>query len=497
MNGKKGFSFLDRPLFWGFLLILAVAAARLCYIGHLQLAEDEAYYWEWSRSLDWCYYDQGPMLAFAIRAGTWLCGTNEIGVRLAAVLCGLGIGGFFLLLGREIGRPAAGLWMALAANGLLLFSVGGILMMHDTLLAFWWCVGVMAALMAARHNERWWLAAGLASGLACLSKYDGLFLPLALLVLCVWHPAWRRHLASPWLWIGAALGAAVAGGPILGWNYLHGWPSFQHVGALAGSDASRHSWSTFPEFVGSQFGLVTPVLMVVLIAALGWAWKKGRRMPETDALFAVVGTFPLICFAVLSFRTRVEGNWPAPAYLGLVPLAAFWLDERKRLWGRLSLWSLGVGFFLTLVVHIQAVAPFLPIPSAKAQKIDATARLDGWRELAERVEAERSALGPDAFVAVCTYQNAAELGFYLPGRPRPVVVKRGSIDSQYRFWNHPQDYAGRNGVIVAAQPWDIADMSKAFTECRPLRDEVFIRDGAEIRRFRIVAGYRFLGVSPL
>ena len=52
------------------------ALARFWLAGHLNLAEDEAYYWEWSRSLDWCYYDQGPMLALAIRLGTALLGTQ-------------------------------------------------------------------------------------------------------------------------------------------------------------------------------------------------------------------------------------------------------------------------------------------------------------------------------------------------------------------------------------------------------------------------------------
>ena len=36
---------------------------RLLMSGQFLLVPDEAYYWTWSRHLDWAYFDQGPMLA--------------------------------------------------------------------------------------------------------------------------------------------------------------------------------------------------------------------------------------------------------------------------------------------------------------------------------------------------------------------------------------------------------------------------------------------------
>ena len=81
------------------LLILGAGAAHLAYLagdGPLDLAPDEAHYWDWSRHLDWSYYSKGPLVAYLIRAGCELAGnwsrqwtgTDMLAVRLPAVLCG-------------------------------------------------------------------------------------------------------------------------------------------------------------------------------------------------------------------------------------------------------------------------------------------------------------------------------------------------------------------------------------------------------------------------
>src|SRR5437773_9387143 len=81
------------------LLIVAAAVLRLLYLAFdcpLDLAPDEAHYWDWSRHLDWSYYSKGPLVAYLIRvgcalAGTWsrdLTATDMLAVRLPAVVCG-------------------------------------------------------------------------------------------------------------------------------------------------------------------------------------------------------------------------------------------------------------------------------------------------------------------------------------------------------------------------------------------------------------------------
>ena len=67
----------------------------------LELDPDEAYYWLYSRQLDWGYFDHPPAVALMIKAGYALF-PSELGVRLGAVL--LQAAGF-VLLWDLLGRP--------------------------------------------------------------------------------------------------------------------------------------------------------------------------------------------------------------------------------------------------------------------------------------------------------------------------------------------------------------------------------------------------------
>src|SRR5438105_10556542 len=80
------------------LLILGAAGLHVAYLAvdcPLDLAPDEAHYWDWSRHLDWSYYSKGPLVAYLIRLGSALAGSwsqkimaNEmLAVRLPAVVC--------------------------------------------------------------------------------------------------------------------------------------------------------------------------------------------------------------------------------------------------------------------------------------------------------------------------------------------------------------------------------------------------------------------------
>ena len=59
-------------------LILVSSALHVAYLVHdcpLDLAPDEAHYWDWSRHLDWSYYSKGPLIALLIRGSCDLVGT--------------------------------------------------------------------------------------------------------------------------------------------------------------------------------------------------------------------------------------------------------------------------------------------------------------------------------------------------------------------------------------------------------------------------------------
>src|SRR5262249_16011682 len=125
-------------------LILAAAAGHLLYLANdcpLDLAPDEAHYWDWSRNIDWSYYSKGPLVAWLIRAscelmGPWseeATGSLMFAVRLPAVVCGsLLLVSLYVLTVQVTARPRLALAVVAGALTLPLVNVGSSLMTIDS-----------------------------------------------------------------------------------------------------------------------------------------------------------------------------------------------------------------------------------------------------------------------------------------------------------------------------------------------------------------------------
>src|ERR1700761_6400380 len=76
----------DKPI-WYFLLCWTILNVLQAYT--LQIHADEAYYWMYSRFLDWGDFDHPPMVAIFIWLGDHLK-HNELGLRLMTILSSTG-----------------------------------------------------------------------------------------------------------------------------------------------------------------------------------------------------------------------------------------------------------------------------------------------------------------------------------------------------------------------------------------------------------------------
>src|SRR5262249_40912451 len=227
--------------------ILGVAALRLVYLAHdcpLDLAPDEAHYWDWSRHLDWSYYSKGPLVAYLIRAGCETAGPlsqrltagEMLAVRLPAVLCRSRLlASLYVLTTQVFRREALAFGVVALALTLPIISAGSSLMTIDAPYTCCWGWALVLGHYAVWHRSAWaWLAAGLVVGLGILAKYTMvLWLPsLGLFLLTSReHRAWLLQPGPALL----TLVAAVCCLPILVWNINHGWMTFWHVFHLAGA----------------------------------------------------------------------------------------------------------------------------------------------------------------------------------------------------------------------------------------------------------------------
>src|SRR5439155_2364822 len=154
-------------------LILLASVLHVLYLTHdcpLDLAPDEAHYWDWSRHLDWSYYSKGPLVALLIRGsceifGPWseaVCGSPMIAVRLPAVVCGaLLLASLYLLTVQTLRSEKLAAGVVALALTLPPVAAGASLMTIDPPYTPCWGWALVAGHRAAVRGPAWaWPVAG-------------------------------------------------------------------------------------------------------------------------------------------------------------------------------------------------------------------------------------------------------------------------------------------------------------------------------------------------
>jgi 4-amino-4-deoxy-L-arabinose transferase-like glycosyltransferase len=461
-----------------FLLVALSTLLHLAYAGTIPLAPQEAYYWQYARHPALSYFDHPPAAAWTIRAFTRLLGESERTVRLAALAWSSVFCLFLFLAGRRLFGPRVALWVTATMLVTPFFSLGQTIITPDGPLVAAWIAAFYFTVRAIQEERgAWLLAAGVATGVAGLSKYTGFLLAPQILLALLLDPRGRRLLATAWPWVGLLLAAAVFS-PVVAWNAGHGWASFGFQFARRG-----HEMSLEPVLVGRFLGLqalvVSPLLFLALLAAMGASVRRARD--PALRLCAIFSVPMMAMWLVVSPFHWVKMNWAVPAYpTALLALIALYA-ERPRRWRSAMIATVSVAALGSLYLTLMPLVPSLPFPA----RDDTTA---GWRDLAARVEAERGT-GPDALPVVgCFYRTASTLAWNLPGRPQTFSSNAfGQPGLQYDFWTDPTTLVGRE-VLVVEDDRDAGWCDARAERCSPLVPlsplEVF-RAGKRVTTFRL------------
>ena len=445
---------------WRHALAIVAGAALLRFlIGALvPLFPDETYYWDWSRTLRAGYFDHPPVIALLIRAGTALFGDHAFGVRFFPMLAATGATAAVTLTARELAGAAAARLAALAFSCLPLAAAGLVLATPDApmLCAMAWAMYFLVRAMdpapelTAGHRLRWWLAVGIAMGLAMSSKYTSVLFPAAVALAFVSHPRLQNLFGEVGPY-AAVLVASLVIAPVLWWNARHGWVSFRFqlghgLGPSSGGVAGALKREA--QLVGGQIALVSPILFFFFVRAVTRALR-----PEPDGLRMTLGVV-VVSFGALfvysATRRSVEANWPAIAYLPAVVLLA--IDPphtpRGERWLR---GGLALGAALSLLIYVHTLTPILPLPAGR----DQVAKAFGWELLAEKVDQRRdgvafrpSAGNVDVFIAAERYQDASELAFHMHGHPRVFALNLVGRPNQYDLWGTFPERAGGGASLM-------------------------------------------------
>ncbi len=481
---------MKRPptILWAVLLPLSVL--RLALGAQLSLIPDEAYYWSWSLRPDWCYWDQPAGIAWAIRGWTLLFGDSVIALRGLAVACSLGASLFmFAVLRRLLGeRPA--LWSVLILQVTPLFAAGATLIMHDSLLmlfaaAAWWAFTVTVQ----ENRQRWWLWTGVLLAAALYAKFSAVLLGAGFAVAVLLHPTARRHLRTPWPYLGATL-AGVLFAPVVLWNIKHQWVAYHAVSKLAGDPTLTGGARLLSllDFLGGQLLVASPMLALLAVPAV-WRTIREWRSPtgQNRLLLAAPALVILVYFFVNSLRAKIQANWPAMAWVALLPLAVDWAAG-QRFRRRLLMGGTALALLMSALIHIQVFQRILPLDP------DITDQFYGWPQVARQIDDLRRAHGQPALMTR-RYQIAAELLYILPDRPDVYTADFAHRGSQFTIWQDYGKLVGHDVLFVDSQRFP-GKLKRHFALVEQLPSLARLRDGQPVETLYVYLARNFTWAGP-
>ncbi|HZU82334.1 MAG TPA: glycosyltransferase family 39 protein [Polyangiaceae bacterium] len=478
--------------------VLAATVLRFALLAPIPLGNGEAYYYSWSRFLDWSYYDHPPLVAWMARLTTML-GASPAAVHLGPVLASGAFGLLFYRLAERLFRPRAAFFALVMVTAMPVFLATSFILNPEAPLAPLW-VGFLLVVWRMRDEDdpRLPIAAGALLGLAFLAKYTAVLLvPGVLLYMAASLPA-RRWLRRPSFYAGGALAMFIAL-PVLLWNESRGWPSVRlHLverAAVAVPVAGENTVNRLVEISStSGEGLLGSVLRVLVgqlmayspllapLVVLGLARSLRRARIDDRDLFVSAFTWPALLplLAAMTAFKDAEQHWTMTALVPAVIAAGRWADvdwSGAKLVRRMT----AVGFALSAVgfiavnVHVRSTALLRLIPSAHYDpRADIVNELVGWKRVRASLTRAAAAV-PGAVVLASNHYSLCGRLFFEMG-DEPAVYCPTGRRSAY-------DYFGRHDVpddaTVVALTTDIREELPAGLRDRAcaLADEVDVERG--------------------
>lgn len=364
-----------------------------------ELAHDEAYYWIYSRHLDWGYFDHPPFVGVVIKLFSFLP-HSEFAVRIGFIL--LQFASLFFIF-----ALTANFWM-----GLLLFfsfplaSFTGLLALPDIPLLFMtacYCFQLKKYLEDDTLKNSSLL--GLIIALLFYAKYHGVLL-VFFTILAIPKLLLRKSFYL------VAIIALICFFPHMWWQYQHDFSTLRYH--FLERPKSSFSLKRSLEFIGLQLGLAG----VLAGPTLWWiAVKTKTADPFHRAMkFVAIGT--VLFFLFSSFSKKVEANWTIFLAIPLIVLVAdskFW--EKK--WARTLV-------YVSFAVVVSARILFLFDPETTGLK--RIKEFHGWKQWSQKVQAE---CGNQPLLAN-SYQIASKLSYYLNHEIN--ALNYHSRKNQFDYW---------------------------------------------------------------
>lgn len=362
--------------------------------------------------LRWGYVDQPPLTPLIARMSTAMVGDTVAGIHVPATLLTALSVIVVTLITRELGGGRAAQTLCAWAYGfsLLTLNFGHVLLTATVDMVVWPAVVVCCIRAVLRDRPRWWLLAGLITG---LSMYNKLLIAALLISLAggIALAGPRSLLRSRWVWTGVAI-ALVVGAPNLVYQATHDWPQVTMGRALAHSNAAQVRLLMWP-YLLVMFG---PPLVPIWSAGALELLHDPRWRPVRFLAAAVPVMLAIVWFGGSQFYYPF-GLMTALLAAGCVVVAR-WADGHPvPRWP----WVVG-GVAVNAIISVVIALPVLPVTRVGSTLVPTFNQIAqdqiGWPTYVGQVAAVRATLSPQesahSAVVTANYGEAGAVARYGP-----------------------------------------------------------------------------------
>lgn len=421
-----------RHLYLWFLLIwLVVNVLQSLFTG---LAHDEAYYWMYSRNLDWGYFDHPPMIALLVKLGYALF-PNELGVRLFTVFLGtLVLYIIFLILKKDL-KSISLLLILLLTIVIVQSHLAGFLAIPDLPLVFF---AALFFLLYKTYLEKdsWWMATllGLVSVAMLYSKYHGVLVLFFTLISNL--KLLRRY--SFWIIPGIIVVGML---PHLFWQIQNNFPTFSYH--LVGR-SSAYTIDRTLNYILGQLLISGPFVGVMLFYHSAKVKINGDFFLKAMK-FNFFGFF--IFFLLSSFKGHVEPHWTAIGFIPVIILSYYGMvnNEKAKRWLRI--------LFVPSIIAFIALRFFLVVDTGLLPKSNPQVNeFHNWDKWASKIKetAENRKV-----VFVNSFQHPSKYAFYTGGDFSHTLNSVHYRQNQYDTWGLEKMLQGEDVLLVGTgRPMD-------------------------------------------
>lgn len=462
--------------FWAITIVLAAVKIIFTLRPEVNLFTEEAQYWLWSQNMAWHYYSKPPMVAVLNYLSTGILGNTELGVRINAILCGVGISWVTYLFASYLYGPRAGFWAALVAQAMPVWWLASTFHMTDSSLTFFWVLAVYLVYRGIEEKRRgWWIWAGVATAFGLMAKMVMLLIFPAVVIYLIFTRSFKSRQRDFAAFFAVSLLGFV---PALIWNWQNNFDTFKHLATLGGAGGGEskpvdlgNSLKWFLEYWSGQLAIISPFLLPAWFLCFRDIFKTKN---SSSIYLTLPGILAFLAFAALSLMKRVEVNWPVFAYTGFAVVLGAWIVSQSKAWRRFALVAIVLSIAVPSIFILPDLTGLKSIPAVEKGEQKAFNRLSGHRALAQRLDFLKDSLAlENEFYFSDSYHTASELSFYLDGHPQSYVMNMGSRKNQFDLWADMGQFLDKENVgVFVSMNHETMDGRATFEEL--IYEETFV-----------------------